>query len=538
MEGGAGGTLAAFAELRIRLLWRRLRGRAGVPELVSRVVIWLVVLPLGFAFAGATGFAAWRGVRIGSGLETTLAASTLLFGTWTAWTAMALTVTEREAVDLARFLIYPVPPWKISAYSLLASVVGDPFAFFWCQMLLGAFVGAAVARPGPWLFLLALAFLLFVVATVALVAVLQELLARFLRKRGAKEVGIAAIYAGLAGLIGWATTSHRTVFEAFRRVGSLRWVLAPPALAEGAVTALYIGRPAASLPWLAGLAGAAFGLAFLAHRLALADALSGRGGENSVAANGASAWHLPGRFGILLEKEGKYLLRNPLAGVLALVVPSVAAVVAWKIVPHLPDEAGDAIRVLPLVAFAMYAHLVSEVFYLNAFGWERGGARIYFLAPLRLEGVLLAKNLVAYSFSFVLFLTSFLLVSSVGGKAPSFAFPAALALHAGMAPYLAGAGNFVSVLNPKVIPFNVQRGGSLSPLSALAGVALISGVSALFAVPVLVALRLESPSFLVAAWSALGFVGAVAYRYSLPRAAALLRARKEAFLDAIAGDDA
>jgi ABC-2 type transport system permease protein len=114
------GTLLAFAELRARLLWRRLRGGAGVPELVARVMLWLIALPLGFAFAGATGLAAWRGVRAGAGVELFLAATTLFFGVWTAWTAMALTVTERDAVDLRRFLVYPVPPWRLTAYGLAA----------------------------------------------------------------------------------------------------------------------------------------------------------------------------------------------------------------------------------------------------------------------------------------------------------------------------------------------------------------------------------------------------------------------------------
>ena len=148
------GTLAAFAELRMRLLWRRLRGQTGVPELVARVLMWLVVVPMGLVMAAGTGLAAWRGVRAGSGIETTVATTTLFYGVWVAWTAMALTITEHEAVDLRRFLVYPIAPWKLSAYGLGASLVGDPFAFFWLLMLGGAFVGAAVARPGAWLLLL------------------------------------------------------------------------------------------------------------------------------------------------------------------------------------------------------------------------------------------------------------------------------------------------------------------------------------------------------------------------------------------------
>ena len=531
------GTLAAFAELRARLLWRRLRGRAGVPELVARVAIWLTVIPLGLLFGALTGSGAFYSVRAATGIRATLSATTLFFGVWTAWTSLSLTMTERENVDLRRFLVYPVAPWKLTAYGMVASVLGDPFSFFWCLMLGGAFVGAAVARPGAWVLLLALAHLFFAVATVAMTAGIQEVLARLLRKRGFRTVGIAAIYGGLAGLAAWTTAEHRSPWEALRLLGFLRYAMYPAFLAEGGVIELYAGHAVRSLPWIAGLAGAGTFTAWGAHRLALSAAMSGESGGPRAAATGAAGWRLPGRLGAALEKEGKYLLRNPLTGVLALVTPVMAGVVAWKLSPRIPPEAGDAVRMVPLLSFAMYAHLVTEVFYLNGFGWERGGGRLWFLAPVGPERVLLAKNAVAYACSFALFVLGATALVAVGGPPPPWGLPAALALHAGAAPLLLGAGNLVSVLNPRALPFSLQGGGSLSPLSTLAGVAILSGVSAIFALPALVAIRLESPGLLVAGWTALGLAGVAVYAWTLPRAAALLVARREAVLDAVAGEE-
>jgi ABC-2 type transport system permease protein len=531
------GPLLAFAELRARLLWRRLRGGSGVPELVARAMLWLIAVPLGITFAGATGLAAWRGVRAGGGLEVGLAATTLFFGVWTAWTAMALTVTERDAVDLRRFLVYPIAPWRLTAYGLSASVLGDPFAFFWCLMLGGAFVGAAVARPGAWLLLLAVAHLLFVVTAVSLVAALQEMMARLLRGRGARQAGIAAVYAAAIGLLAYGSSAGHSFWEVLRLFRFLRWVMYPPALAGEAVRLLYLGRPAAALPWLLGMAAAALATAWVAHRLALAGALSGEQGAPAASATGTGGWHLPGRLGGLLEKEGKYLLRNPVAGLVALLVPAVAALVAWKVAPHIPEEAGEVVRILPLLGVAMYAHLVTEVFYLNAFGWERGGGRLWFLAPVPTAQILWVKNAVAYGFSLTVFAASAVASVAVGGAPPGWGLGAAFALHAGVAPWLAGAGNFVSILNPRPIPFEIQRGGSLSPASALSGIVLLTGVSALFGLPALAAVRLESPGLLVAGWAALGVAGLVAYRVALPRAARLLERRREALLDAVAGDE-
>jgi len=115
---------------------------------------------------------------------------------------------------------------------------------------------------------------------------------------------------------------------------------------------------------------------------------------------------------------------------------------------------------------------------------------------------------------------------------------AAAALHAGMAPYLYGLGNLVSVLNPRAASFAIQRRASLPALSGLAGLGIVSSVSGLFALPVVLALRLESPSVLIAGWLALGAVGLWAYRRALPSEARLLLVRREELLSLVCGDDA
>jgi ABC-2 type transport system permease protein len=529
--------LAAFAELRARLLWRRLRGRGGVPELVARIVLFAVALPAGVAFAALAGTGAWKAVRAGPGLRSDVAVAALLFGLWQTWTAVSLSVSERDAVDLRRFLGYPIPPARVFGYGLVASVIGDPFALVWCLMLAGAFVGAAVARPGAWLLLLALAYLLFAAATVAMVALLQELLARLLRGRRVREIAIAAVYVGTAFLLLSVSGGPRAVLGALRVLAHVKWIAFPPALADRAVTSLYAGLDGRALAWLVLLAAAAAAACWAAYRLALSAARSGGDQAPRAAATGGGGWHLPGRRGALVEKEGKYLLRHPVSSVLALVVPAFAAFVAWKISPRIPAEAGEVVRVLPLLAFALYAHLATQPFWLNAFGWERGGGRTWFLAPVAHADVLVAKNAAAYGLSLALFAASAGVGIAVGGAPPRWALLAALALHAGIAPWFLAAGNVVSILNPRATPHTIQRGGHLSPVTALAGMAIFAMGGALFGLPVLGAIRLEEPWLLVAGWGALGLAGALVYRLALPRAARLLGERREPFLEAVCGDD-
>jgi len=529
--------LLAFVELRARLLWRRLRGRGGVAELVARVALFAVAVPAGVVFAVLAGTGAWKAVRSAPGVRADIAVTALFFGIWQTWTAVSLSVSERDAVDLRRFLAYPIPPARVFGYGLAASLVGDPFAAVWCLMLAGAFVGGALARPGAWTLLLALAYALFAVATTALVALLQELLARTLRGRRSRELAIASVYVGTGFLVVFMSGGPRSTLQAIRVLSQLRWLAFPPALAERAVSSLYAGRPGPAVLWLGALAGASAAAAWAAYRLALSAAQAGESQAPRAAATGAEGWRLPGRLGAIVEKEGKYVLRHPIASVLALVVPAFAAFVAWQISPRIPVEAGEVVRVLPLLAFALYAHLATQPFWLNAFGWERGGARAWFLAPIERKDVLVAKNAAAYAFSLVLFLASAAAGIAVAGAPPRWALTGALALHAGLAPWFLAAGNVVSIVNPQAASHSIQRGGHLSPASALAGMAILSAGTALFSIPVLVAIRLDEPWLLAVGWTALGLAGIAVYRAALPRAARLLDVRREPLLDAACGDE-
>jgi len=378
----------------------------------------------------------------------------------------------------------------------------------------------------------------FTLATVALVALVQELLARLVRGRRGRVLGIVLVYVAVGAAVSWVAGTGRSLLEVVRAIRALRWIAYPAALADSATAALYAGGTLRGVAWLAGLLAAALLTAVAAHRLALAAALSGGGGASRTAATGGAGWRLPGRLGGLVEKEGKYLLRHPLAAVLALLLPAVAAVVMWRLAPRLAEEGGEVVAALPIFGFALYAHLAVQVFWLNALGWERGGARTWFLAPVSLAEVLLAKNLVTYLFSLALFAASAAAGVALGGAPPAWALGGALLVHLGAAPWLLAAGNFVSILNPTAAPLTVQRGGNVTALSGLAGMAAISGAGGLFAVPALIAIRVEAPWVLVAGSALLAALGGIAYAALLPRAGALLAARREAVLAAITGDEA
>jgi ABC-2 type transport system permease protein len=472
-------------------------------------------------------------------------AAAIFFGLWQTWTAVSLTLNDREGLDLHRFLVYPIAPGRVYGMGLATGIVGDPMGLVWGAMLLGVFVGAAMARPGAWLGLLAVTLAAFAVATVIFVALVQEVLGLVLSTRRLREWATVLSVVVSVGILALLLKSTDRPFRAFGDVLTslrvLQWLAWPAAFPAAAARELFAGRNGASLPWIGGLLASTAATGWLSFRIALRQARgAGTSGSASRWGPTPAGTGLPGgRLGALVEKEARYLWRQPLARVDALLAPAIATFVAWKVEPRIPLEAGEVLRALPLFGVALYTHLLLQAFWLNAFGWERGGARVMFLAPLDLAAVLRAKGLVLYLFSLLLFLASASVMAIVGkGSAPPWALAAALLLHAGTAPWLLAAGNLVSILRPRAASFAIQRSSALSTFSGLMGMGIVSGVMGFFALPALLAIRAESTVQLLAGWGLLGAAGAWVWWKAVPREARLLADRRDDFLPTVCGDDA
>jgi ABC-2 type transport system permease protein len=541
--------LAAFAELRFRLTWRRLLGRRGIGELVAKVIGYLLLIPIGLVVSIGIGSGTFRAAHaaLHAGpqleLQVDLPITAMFLGLWQAWTAATLAMQDQESLDLRRYLVYPLRPGALWLHGQVAGLLGDPLALFWCVLLGGALVGAALGRFGAWLLVLAVLLILFAAATLAWLALIQELGARVLRRARLKSILFAAVYVALAvGVALLAGLDHHQpgLRDTLAALKWLQWLAWPGAFAAAGARRLFRADVLGSLPWVVALAAATAASGWAAFRLALGEAREGGGGGTARAAGGVGSvvgrfW--PGPLGALLEREAIFLTRHPLPLVLGIILPAVAGLIAWKTIPYIPAEAGEVVRALPILGVALYVHLATQTFWLNGFGWERGGARLYFLAPVRLEQVMLAKNLAVGALALGIELASVLAMVVAAGLPPGWALAGSLALHLGAAPWFFLLGNAVAIWNPRVAPLTLQRSGSLPALSALAGMVIFSGVTGLFALPVLLALKVDAGWLLPPAWLALGALGGLLWWRMLPAAARLLQGRREELLAAVTGDE-
>jgi ABC-2 type transport system permease protein len=528
--------LAVLAELRFRLAVRRLQSAGGSASAISQLALYLLAIPVAIVLASLLGAGTYRAVRAGSSLYATVSITAIFFGLWQTWTAVSLMLNERGGFDLRRMLVYPLQPARVYALGMLASLVADPFAILWMALLVGIEVGAALARPGPWLVLLAALLAAYAASTVALVALLQELLARIARRRRWREAAVLAAIAGWLGIVLVSAGGVQTLRAVRPAIGVIRWLFHPAAFAAEGARRLLANDPLAAAAWILALLAAAAATTCLAYQLGLALARSGDGDAVADGPHRPAPW--PSLLGPLLEKEVLHLTRHPAARIYLVVLPAIAALLGWKLPIQRAGEYAELLSALPLFGLAAYVHLALQMFWANSLGWERGGARVLFLAPVTPDRLLRAKNVALAAYATVVFALAASAYSVMAGPPPAWAAASAALLELGLAPALYGLGNVVSVVLPRAAPIGIQRTGSLSPIAALAGMAITSGTLLAFAVPAMLAVWSDTFWVIPVGFGFVGAGAALAWRVTLPAVGRMLDRRREAVLAEVCGDEA
>jgi ABC-2 type transport system permease protein len=212
--------------------------------------------------------------------------------------------------------------------------------------------------------------------------------------------------------------------------------------------------------------------------------------------------------GTLLAKELLYVRRN--TGLLySLIVPVIMVFLfAGKM-----SIRGNSTWIVP--AAVAYTLLSVMPLSFNSFGLEGVGAQFYFLAPVRMRDVFLAKNLLSAALALVEIVMVLGVIVYLSGRPPVQMIVLSL-LWAG-ATLLIGLtlGNLRSVSAPKRIEFSRAAGKQASSVSALISMGVLV-VLAGFGAGLLVAARLTHLNWiLLPTFAALLAVGVVVYVFGL-----------------------
>lgn len=516
------GQFLAIAWLRWCIFVNGFRRKGGVGELVGRILLAPLLLLLIVTPTILAGFFAWVIAMKGS-----LAQIDLVF-----WGAFILTQllninlgqsgTTFDPGELIRF------PLKLTNYILVRLTFGllSPSNLVVTLMSAAIFAGITIDRPHLWPWTLGATFA-FGLANVLFTRMVFAWVDRWLSTRRAREAFTALIFVASLGFqylnINYNPgfnhgRPHHAPLQQFQQahkflegMGPVLRLL-PPELSGSALVAAEHSRKrtAASDISLVLLYAAAF-LAIYALRMrteyrgenlsdqanAVAQAAPVRGqgsgaspslprlpAQGSAAASAQSGL-FPATLGPLLSKEFLLLRRNTglLYGVIA------PMVMVFLFAGRLSLRSSQWL--LPLAAAYTLLGVVPMSF--NSFGLEGTGAQLYFMAPVRLRDVFLAKNVLHFLLAAVEVLVVVAIISYISGK-PTLAETAFVLLWAAATLLITTTlGNLRSVAAPKKVNPGRALNRNQSQLSVWIALGTLIGSAALGSAFLFLATYLRQP---------------------------------------------
>jgi len=528
---------AAIAYLRWRITLNSYRRKGGAGELVGRIILYLV---FGSFAIGLMVFAAGMSYLAASKNQLNHV-DVILWGTFVLCQLTNIQLgqpgTTFDPTQLIRF------PMRVGNYIAVRLFFGllSPANIIGALLSLAIAVGVSIAIPSLWLYAL-LALAVFAAVNALFSRMIFAWVDRWLSTRRAREVFMGLVFAVSIGFqylnftYNPAYDHHHTHNVTAQLPTALRVyhhaqpfiAVFPPGLISNALVAATHGRNAAFLAATFGCA--LFGVVFFAI-FAWRMSTEFRGENLSDAANAVStkpkATHLPSptlapattqmatrRFGLnptvfaVLGKEFLQVRRNTgiFYGMIAPVV--FVFLFAGKLATR-----SNAHWVFP-AALAYTLMGIAPLSY-NSFGLEGAGSQFYFLAPVRLRDVFLAKNLLNFLLALIEMAAVFAIISYVA-MPPTLTMIAAGLLWATATLLLTTTlGNRRSVTTPKKIDLGRTASKQSSPLSSLIALGILLGSAAVGVALLLLATYLHTSWILLPTLAALAAGALMVYLQGL-----------------------
>jgi ABC-2 type transport system permease protein len=495
-----------IAWLRWRIFVNAMRGKGATGELVVRIISYPFLALLIFGPAVGAGAASWYFVT--SHMDAFLAIPLwVIFGLWQF--IGVSTSTSGPSFDLSTLIRFPI---RYRDYLLVRLSFGllDPPTLAGLACLTAMCIGIGVAAPALVLWALP-ALLFYAIANILFSRMVYSWMERWMAQRRTRELvtvlilvvslGIQVIsqFAGRIGNAHHAPLSP-AMLKAAHVLLTINWLL-PPGLTTFAIEHAHGGFPLLAIAALGGTT--LYALIFLlilhvrlraqylgenlseapASRVRKAKTASVRTAALSArrnAVSGVRRGFLPDTVSACLIKEVRYLLRSgPKLYGLIMPVFMVFLFSARNAGMHQAGMQFGAFNGFLFTYGCAYTQLIFVSLLYNSLGGDGAGVQFYFLAPLRMREVMLAKNLLT-GVILVIEILLLYLTASIISKPPRPALAAATVVWTLFAFFLnMGIGNIRSLSSPKgVDPAKIRR-QNVSGVSSLISLGVVFGTVAL-----------------------------------------------------------
>ena len=490
--------LRALVWLKWTLFRNALRSRRAAANRVATILGTLAALALSLVVAIGLGIFSFMLTREAGGLTTfnappalpggpteSLGALVILFGIlstiYMMWATVPLSFGGGNQFDPGRFLLYPISLRRLFALDLvselssLASIFAVPCVF---AIALGVGLGQGRVLPAMLVAACATAF------GIALAKLLSTAIGALMQRRRARGETVLALVGAIGGLAGalisqlGPSIAHNTNFLRGVRQSGLLWT--PPGLIAMALTEGL--RPAGATSYtlaLAALNAYTLLIVIVTYRVAQRT-VTGTGRARQKARSravtapesaGRYGWQLPflsAELSAIIEKELRYMARNPQLRVLALML---LFFVFWMrfAVPDRPSAGAATTSLSALQQSAegwqaalgvLYVFMIISSLSCNLFAYDGAGMRSLILSPVDRRKILIGKNIavtiVALVFGVAVLIVSQLVVDDLSLQAIIFA----ALCFVFFAAVFAMVGNSLSVRYPKRLEFGKRMNAS------------------------------------------------------------------------------
>jgi ABC-2 type transport system permease protein len=542
---------AALAYLRWCLFRNSFRRKGSVGELVSRILFFPIIGIIAFGPIVGCGVGAY--FIVSSGHLNML--PVLTWGIFLLWQLVSINIAQPNlSFDINIILRFPLSFPRYLAARLVFGLLGasnviGTFA------LLAADVGIGIARPSllPWSTLL---LAVYALTNIVFTRMIFAWIDRWLSTRRAREVLTAFVLffslgiqylnftfnPGMQGPHHHHAPSHLPfLLKLLHRLQPVATLL-PPGLTAASILTFTRGRNLIAIAALAGLI--AFGGLFFAiyawrmrrefHGEYLSEinpskppapTRSQSAAPPPIAlpatASAARTFGLSPTIAACLQKEIIYLRRNT-QQLYGFIVP---VFMVFLVAGRMGASGRYGTYIFP--AAVAYSTLGASILAYNCLGVDGTGIQLYFLAPLHLRDVFLAKNLIGFLLNLVEFVLIFAVISVVAHP-PSLIIGIASLCWLLFATFTnAAIGNLRSISAPKKVDLAKVSRKQVSQFSALIALGVVATCFALGYGGVLLATTLDRPWLMILLFLTLAAAAFVAYLQVLNRVDALTISHRE-----------
>jgi len=503
---------SAIARLRWRITVNQFKRKGGAGELVGQILMYLLFAGVAFGLMFFAGSMAMLAARSGHLNRIDL----VLWGIFALCQLTNIQIgqpgTVFDPTQLIRF------PMRMSTYINIRLFFGllSPANILGALLSFAAAAGITLAIPSLWFYAFA-SMSIFALTNALFSRMLFAWVDRWLSTRRAREVFTGCIFAFSIG-IQWlnftfnpAYGHHKHSTNAMAHINAAvsfyhhaQPIIGafPPGLIATSLVSANQGHLLMFLVFEAGCSlFALFFFAIFAWRMSIEF----RGENLSDVANAVSTkpkpiarhatftpqtssqrgFTLPSTIAAVIGKEFLQVRRN--TGIFYGMIAPVAFVFifAGKLATR-----SNASWVFP-AALAYTLMGIAPLSY-NSFGLEGAGAQFYFMAPIRLRDVFLAKNIVNFALAFIEITAVFAIISYVALPPSPTVIVAAFLWAAATLMLSTTLGNRRSIMAPKKIDLGRTASKQASPLSGLISIGVLLGCSAIGGSFLLLALYLNA----------------------------------------------